>query len=267
LHALLGFLPYEGEILINGQLLSRLDRRDWHAQVSYLAQQPELLPGTVADNLRLAAPDAGDDALIGALQEVGLWELLRRLPLQLETPLGERGLGLSGGQLSRLALARMLLRDTPVWLLDEPLAHLDPDTAQGIGALLARLSRGRTLILVSHEVTGLEWLQRRLVLEARHGWTAADRHWPAAPAATLGRAPRGLADRADARRRHTVLRHRSAGAIRLVYHGRGPGRHGQWVSAGYLPPGGGNPIARPDPHGGAVQRAPGFPPCGAGPAA
>ncbi len=169
LHALLGFLPYEGEILINGQLLSRLDRRDWHAQVSYLAQQPELLPGTVADNLRLAAPDAGDDALIGALQEVGLWELLRRLPLQLETPLGERGLGLSGGQLSRLALARMLLRDTPVWLLDEPLAHLDPDTAQGIGALLERLSRGRTLILVSHEVTGLEWMQRRLVLEASHG--------------------------------------------------------------------------------------------------
>jgi ATP-binding cassette subfamily C protein CydD len=106
--------------------------------------------------------------LIHVLQEVGLWELLRRLPLQLNTPLGERGLGLSGGQLSRLALARLLLRDTPVWLLDEPLAHLDSDTAKSIGELLERLSRGRTLLLVSHEDTGLEWLERRIRLEVGH---------------------------------------------------------------------------------------------------
>lgn len=168
IHALLGFLPYQGELLINGQPLHSLDRSAWHTRVSYLAQHPELLPGSVADNLRLAAPQATDVRLIHVLQEVGLWELLRRLPLQLNTPLGERGLGLSGGQLSRLALARMLLRDTPVWLLDEPLAHLDSDTASSIGELLERLSRGRTLLLVSHEDTGLEWLERRIRLEAAH---------------------------------------------------------------------------------------------------
>lgn len=168
IHALLGFLPYQGELLINGQPLHSLDRSAWHARVSYLAQHPELLPGSVADNLRLAAPQATDVRLIHVLQEVGLWELLRRLPLQLNTPLGERGLGLSGGQLSRLALARMLLRDTPLWLLDEPLAHLDSDTARGIGELLERLSRGRTLLLVSHEDTGLEWLERRIRLGVAH---------------------------------------------------------------------------------------------------
>ena len=168
IHALLGFLPYQGELLINGQPLHSLDRSAWHARVSYLAQQPELLPGSVADNLRLAAPQATDVRLIHVLQEVGLWELLRRLPLQLNTPLGERGLGLSGGQLSRLALARLLLRDTPVWLLDEPLAHLDSDTARGIGELLERLSRGRILLLVSHEDIGLEWLERRIRLGVAH---------------------------------------------------------------------------------------------------
>ena len=169
LHTLLGFLPYQGEVLINGQSLSGVDRSDWHTQVSYLAQQPELVAGTLADNLRLAAPDASDDELIHVLREVDLWPLLQRLPLQLNTPLGERGLGLSGGQLSRLALARMLLRDTPVWLLDEPLAHLDAATAGVIGALLERLSRGRTLLLVSHETTGLEWMDRQLTLEPAHG--------------------------------------------------------------------------------------------------
>lgn len=165
LHTLLGFLPYRGELLVNGCPLNQIDRNDWHAHVSYLAQQPELLPGTVADNLRLAAPEASDDQLIEVLRQVGLWSVLQRLPLRLHTPLGERGLGLSGGQLSRLALARMLLRDTPVWLLDEPLAHLDAETAATIGTLLETLSRGRTLLLVSHELTGLEWVDRRLSLE------------------------------------------------------------------------------------------------------
>ena len=168
LHTLLGFVPYHGELLINGRPLADMQRSLWHTQVSYLDQQPELLPGTVADNLRLAEPDATDAQLIHVLREVGLWALLHQLPLQLATPLGERGLGLSGGQLSRLALARMLLRDTPVWLLDEPLAHLDADTALQIGNLLERLSRRRTLLLVSHDAIGLDWLSRRLMLDSSH---------------------------------------------------------------------------------------------------
>lgn len=165
LHVLLGFVPHTGEILIDDLPLNAVRRSDWHRYVGFLAQQPELLPDTVAANLRLAAPDASDAQLIGVLQDVGLWPLLQQLPLQLETPLGERGLGLSGGQLSRLALARLLLRDTRVWLLDEPLAHLDPQTAELIGDLLERLSRDRTLLLVSHDVEGLGWMDRRVSLE------------------------------------------------------------------------------------------------------
>ncbi|SER37079.1 thiol reductant ABC exporter subunit CydD [Halopseudomonas bauzanensis] len=170
LHVLLGFLPHTGEVLIDDLPLDVVRRSDWHRHVGFLAQQPELIPGTLADNLRLAAPGASNQQLIAALQEVDLWPLLRQLPLQLATPLGERGLGLSGGQLSRLALARLLLRDTWVWLLDEPLAHLDPQTAELIGRLLERLSRGRTVLLVSHETVGLDWLDRQVELqEGEHG--------------------------------------------------------------------------------------------------
>lgn len=164
LHALLGFVPYEGEILINGQPLRDIGRSDWHHHVGFLAQQPELVAGTLADNLLMANPQASTEQLIDALRAVELWSLVHQLPLQLDTPLGERGVGLSGGQLSRLALARLLLRDTQVWLLDEPLAHLDSQTAERIGLLLERLSRQRTLLLVSHELTGLDWVDRVVTL-------------------------------------------------------------------------------------------------------
>jgi len=80
--------------------------------------------------------------------------------------LGERGLGLSGGQLSRLAIAQLLLRDAHVWLLDEPTAHLDPETSATIHALLEKLSVGKTLLLVSHQWQGLHWLDRYLDLHA-----------------------------------------------------------------------------------------------------
>jgi ATP-binding cassette subfamily C protein CydD len=159
LNVLLGFVPYQGEAQVYAQELADLDRTAWQVRIGYLAQQPELLAASVADNLRLAAPGASDGELWQVLEKVGLATLLRRLPLGLDTPLGERGLGLSGGEQSRLALARLLLRDASLWLLDEPLAHLDPETAEQIGALIERLSRGRTLLLVSHGSGGLDWLE------------------------------------------------------------------------------------------------------------
>ena len=86
----------------------------------------------------------------------------------MNTALGERGLGLSGGQLSRLAIAQLLLRDAQVWLLDEPTAHLDPDTSATIHRLLEKLSAGKTLVLVSHQWQGLQWLDRHLDLTGLH---------------------------------------------------------------------------------------------------
>lgn len=164
LMALLGFVPYTGTIAVNQQLLIDTLRSDWHHQLGYLSQQPNFKRGSLADNLRLANPRASEQQLYEVLLAVDLLSLVEKLPHGLNTPLGERGLGLSGGQLSRLAIAQLLLRDAHVWLLDEPSAHLDPETRATINALLEKLSVGKTLLLVSHQWQGLQWLDRHLDL-------------------------------------------------------------------------------------------------------
>lgn len=164
LQALLGFAAYRGEILINGQ-----NHRECIAalrnQTAYLAQSATLMRGTVADNLRLAKADADETEMRNVLRQVGLWDLISRLPQGLDTPLGERGRGLSGGQQQRLSLAQLLLRNCALWLLDEPCAHLDVQTAAEIYALLDTLSRGKTVLLVSHDLHEIGWLDKTLILK------------------------------------------------------------------------------------------------------
>lgn len=164
LQVLLGALPWQGQVQINGQDFAKLKLTSWLDGLDYMAQQPRFVEGSLADNLLLAAPAATPAHMKDALQQVGLGELLKERGLN--WPLGERGSGLSGGQLSRLALARLLLRDRPLWLLDEPTAHLDPDSRQQIHQLLHRLSAKRTLLLVSHSDSGLEWVSQRLQLNS-----------------------------------------------------------------------------------------------------
>lgn len=164
LQALLGFAPYSGTMWINQHNYADLNLPLLRQSVAYLAQMPPILPLSIAENLRLANADATDKQLQQVLQQVGLWTLVQGLPKQMATLLEERGRGLSGGQLQRLALAQMLLRNAPLWLLDEPTAHLDAQTAADIMQLLARLSSGKTVLLVSHDVSYAGWVDREIVL-------------------------------------------------------------------------------------------------------
>ncbi|WP_249975939.1 thiol reductant ABC exporter subunit CydD [Vreelandella olivaria] len=168
LEALLGFSAYQGSVMVNGCELSQWPGDVWRCQLGYLGQQPPVLGGSIAENLRLACPDKTDTELIEALEWVGLWPILVRGD-GLFTRLGERGQGLSGGQLQRLGLAQLLLRDAALWLFDEPTAHLDPDSAWQLNTLIGRLSRGRSVIIVSHESVGLEWVEHRRVLTSGRG--------------------------------------------------------------------------------------------------
>ena len=165
LQALLGFSAYEGRIVLNGEDFTALDKNYLQGQSAYLAQTATLLPGSIADNLRLAKAGADEAEMQKVLSEVGLWDLIQRLPDGLNTPLGERGLGLSGGQQQRLSLAQLLLRDAHFWLLDEPAAHLDEETAAELYRVLGQISRGKTVLLVSHDLAAVPWLDDVVVLE------------------------------------------------------------------------------------------------------
>lgn len=115
-----------------------------------LTQRTELFQDSLRDNLRLADPEASDARLWRVLQAAGLTADVQALAAGLDTRLGEGGLGLSGGQARRLALARLLLRDSPLWLLDEPTEALDAPTADDVLQRLAHAAAGRTLLISTH---------------------------------------------------------------------------------------------------------------------
>ncbi|MGW3861972.1 thiol reductant ABC exporter subunit CydD [Streptomyces sp. NPDC005047] len=161
LNALLGFVtPSEGRIRIGGTDLSSLNPGQWHAQVAWVPQHPHLYAGTIAENVRLARPDADDLAVCRALRDAGALEFVDALPDGTGTVLGEDGTGLSAGQRQRLALARAFLADRPVLLLDEPTAALDGATEAEVVAAVRRLAEGRTVLLVVHRPALLEVADR-----------------------------------------------------------------------------------------------------------
>ncbi|MEY9992664.1 ATP-binding cassette subfamily C protein CydCD [Streptomyces sp. V4I8] len=151
LNVLLGFVrPAEGRVLVAGADLAELDLEEWRSRIAWVPQRPHLYAGTIAENVRLARPDADDAAVRRALGDAGALEFVDALPQGVETVLGEDGAGLSAGQRQRLALARAFLADRPVLLLDEPTAALDGATEAEVVEAVRRLAVGRTVLLVVH---------------------------------------------------------------------------------------------------------------------
>ncbi|MGW7050166.1 thiol reductant ABC exporter subunit CydD [Streptomyces sp. NPDC054887] len=155
LNVLLGFAPADEGRVVVGDGPGAVDLADvsmerWRERIAWVPQRPHLFAGTVADNVRLARPDAAAAAVAAALRDAGAHEFVAALPQGAETRLGEDGAGLSAGQRQRLALARAFLADRPLLLLDEPTANLDGETEAGIVEAVRRLAAGRTVLLVVH---------------------------------------------------------------------------------------------------------------------
>ncbi len=163
---ILGFYqPTEGEILAQGRPIQRMDPEAWRRLIAWVPQRPYLFYGTVWENLRLASPEASDEEILQACQRAQAHDFIEQLPQGYDTLIGERGVRLSGGQAQRLALARALLRDAPLVLLDEPTAHLDRATEERIQETLERWTRGRTTLVIAHRLRTIRWVDRVVVLE------------------------------------------------------------------------------------------------------
>jgi ATP-binding cassette subfamily C protein CydD len=160
------YAPHSGRAL---HLLNRLPVPADPGRVAWVGQPAHLLPGTLRENLLLARPTADDHDLLDAVASLGFDDLLAALPQGLDTPLGERGTGLSSGQSQQLALIRALLRDAPVLCLDEPTAHLDPEAEQRVMSALRTLTRDRTVLLATHSPALLPLADHVLTLD--HGRT------------------------------------------------------------------------------------------------
>lgn len=159
-----------GSVSYRGRTLRDGDTLDVDDGVVLISQRPFFAPGTVADNLRSAAPHASDDELWAALRLACAHDFVRALPEGLGTALGAGGYGLSGGQLHRLALARLFLTDPELILLDEPTAHLDADTRDRVMASLMAFAAGRSLVLATHDPVVAGYLD--IVWQMRAGQVA-----------------------------------------------------------------------------------------------
>ena len=142
--------PREGTLRCGGVDLCDVDVDAWRARVAWVPQRPAIVAGSLADNVRLARPDASDAAVLDALVLAGAAPLLAGLPDGVATRVGDGGRALSAGEAQRVALARAFVRDAAFVVLDEPTAHLDPATARDVEDAIAALCAGRTALLIAH---------------------------------------------------------------------------------------------------------------------
>ena len=167
---LLGFArPDRGRILIDGIDLNTLDLDDWRRRLAWLPQNPRLFQGTLLDNIRLGLADAPPEPDLAAVREAArrahAAEFIEQLPLGYDTPVGERGAGLSGGQIQRIALARAFLRDARLVILDEATANLDPASEALVQQAVDELARGRGMLVIAHRLATVRHADRILVLD------------------------------------------------------------------------------------------------------
>lgn len=163
LNLLLGFeSPTEGRVLLNGQTVNRECAAE---AIAWVGQNAYIFHGTIKDNIALTDPDAPEQSIVNAAKAASITEFSAQLPEGLLTPIGERGYGLSGGQVQRIALARAFLKNADIVLLDEPTANLDAANKTLLLDVIDRLFKDKTLIIATHDAEVIRRMDRRIELQ------------------------------------------------------------------------------------------------------
>ena len=159
------FDPQEGKILIGGADARAIDRKELADEIAFVFQNAHILKGTIADNVRLARPNATDEEVLAALRKAQCMDIVEKFPDGIRTRLGTNGVHLSGGECQRIAIARAFLKDAPIVVLDEATAFADPDNEVRVQKALAGLAHGRTIVMIAHRLSTVAGADRIFVLD------------------------------------------------------------------------------------------------------
>jgi ATP-binding cassette subfamily B protein len=157
--------PESGRVLIDGQPITEVSMNSLRQSIGLVSQDVYLFEGSIRDNIAYGKPDADEAAIIDAAKTAEAWSFIETLPQGLDTPVGERGVRLSGGQRQRLSLARALLKDPPILVLDEATSAVDNETEAAIQRSLKRIAHGRTVIMIAHRLSTIVHADEIVVIE------------------------------------------------------------------------------------------------------
>ncbi|MGV0735981.1 ABC transporter ATP-binding protein [Mycobacterium syngnathidarum] len=157
--------PSAGTVRIDGVDLRDYKLHELRSQIAYVLQDTVLFRGTIGDNIAFGRPDADHDEIVEMAKLANAHEFISAMPLGYDSPVGERGLTLSGGQRQRIGIARALIRDSPILILDEPTAALDAESEHLVMSALQRLMTGRTVITIAHRLSTIRDADKIVVLE------------------------------------------------------------------------------------------------------
>jgi len=158
--------PAEGSVLMDGTDIRQIDPADLRRNIGYVSQDNYLFFGSVRDNIAFGAPHVDDETILRAANLAGVTDFLRGHPMGFDLQVGERGMGLSGGQRQSIAIARNLLLDPPVVLLDEPTSHMDNSSEAAFKNRLMQMLPGKTLVLVTHRSSLLSLVDRLIIVDS-----------------------------------------------------------------------------------------------------
>ena len=165
LNALLGFLPYQGSLKVNGIELNELSIADWRSHLAWLGQEPQLFHGSVRENVAMADPRMSDTTIKSLLEKAQILDFIEQQAQGLDLHIGEQMAGVSVGQAQRIALARALGQNAPLFLLDEPTASLDRHSEQSVLSALDEAMKNASCLMVTHRIDQLSQMNAILVMD------------------------------------------------------------------------------------------------------